>query len=125
MPFLREYSSTLRARKINNFYPRHPKFGFVYSKRYVFILCGKKFRFIDTLRFSIFVLRLLNLSSSFLASARAIHQARSCHFIFKRAHRVENSTKYRADDLCANLVCEYFCWMLGDPHIFSGDHFLF
>ena len=30
------------------------------------------------------------------------------HAIFKRAHRVENSTKYRADDLCVILVCEYF-----------------
>ena len=30
------------------------------------------------------------------------------------AHRVEISTKYRADDLRVNLVCEYFCWMVGD-----------
>ena len=37
-----------------------------------------------------------------------------------RAHRFENSTKHRADDLCVNLVCEYFCWMLGDPHFFFG-----
>ena len=43
-----------------------------------------------------------------------------CHVIFKRAHRVENSTKYRADDLCVNLVCEYFCWTLGDAHFFFG-----
>ena len=21
---------------------------------------------------------------------------------------------------CVNLVCEYFCWMLGDPHFFFG-----
>ena len=27
-----------------------------------------------------------------------------------------NSTKYRADDLCVNLVYEYFSWMLGEPH---------
>ena len=26
----------------------------------------------------------------------------------------------RADDLCDNLICEYFCWMLGDPHFFFG-----
>ena len=26
----------------------------------------------------------------------------------------------RADDLCRNLICEYFCWMLGDPHFFFG-----
>ena len=38
----------------------------------------------------------------------------------KRAHRVENSTTYRADDLCVNLVCKYFCWLLGDPHFFFG-----
>ena len=31
-----------------------------------------------------------------------------------------NSTKYRADGLCGNLICEYFCWMLGDPHFFFG-----
>ena len=35
-------------------------------------------------------------------------------------HGVQNSTKYRADDLCVNLVCEYFGWMLGDPHFFFG-----
>ena len=46
-----------------------------------------------------------------------IGHARATSF-FKRAHRVENSTKYRADDLCVNLVCEYFCWTLGDPHFF-------
>ena len=27
-------------------------------------------------------------------------------------------TKYIADGLCVNLVYEYFCWMLGDPHFF-------
>ena len=26
-----------------------------------------------------------------------------------------NSTKSRANDLCVNLVCEYFCWVLGAP----------
>ena len=41
-----------------------------------------------------------------------------------RVHRVENSTKYRADDHCVNLVCEYFRWILGDPHFFPADHFL-
>ena len=51
-------------------------------------------------------------------SAHAIHWSRTCHVIFKRAHRVENSTKYRTDELCVNLVCEYFCWMQGDPHFF-------
>ena len=43
-------SSTLRARKINSFYRRNPKFWIVYFKRYIFILCGKNFRFIGTLR---------------------------------------------------------------------------
>ena len=60
-----------------------------------------------------------------ISSAHAIHWSRASHVIFKRAHRFENSTKHRADDLCVNLVCEYFCWMLSDPHFFSADHFLF
>ena len=55
-----------------------------------------------------------------ISSAHAIHWSRACHVIFERAHRVEISTKYRADDLCVNLVCEYFCWTLGDPHFFFG-----
>ena len=55
-----------------------------------------------------------------ISSAHAIHWSRTCHVIFKRAHRVENSTKYRADDLCVNLLCEYFCSTLGDPHFFFG-----
>ena len=55
-----------------------------------------------------------------ISSAHAIHWSRACHVIFKRAHRVENLTKYRADDLCVNLVCEYFCWKLGDPRFFFG-----
>ena len=52
--------------------------------------------------------------------AHAIHWSRACHVIFECAHRVENLTKYRADDLWVNLVCEYFCWKLGDPHFFFG-----
>ena len=55
-----------------------------------------------------------------ISCAHAIHWSRACHVIFKRAHRVENSTKHRADDLCVNLVCEYFCWMLGDSQFFFG-----
>ena len=55
-----------------------------------------------------------------ISSAHAIHWSRACHVIFERVHRVENLTKYRADDLCVNLVCEYFCWKLGDPHFFFG-----
>ena len=39
---------------------------------------------------------------------------------FSSAQRFEKSTKHRADDLCVNLVWEYFCWMLGDPHFFFG-----
>ena len=38
--------------------------------------------------------------------------------VFQACAPNRNSTKYRADDLCVNLVCEYFCWMLGDPHFF-------
>ena len=35
--------------------------------------------------------------------------------VFQARPPSRNSTKYRADDLCDNLICEYFCWMLGDP----------
>ena len=45
--------------------------------------------------------------------------------VFQARTPSRNSTKYRADDLCGNLICKYFCWMLGDPHSFSADHFLF
>ena len=40
--------------------------------------------------------------------------------VFQARVPSRNSTKYRADDLCGNLICEYFCWMLGDPHFFFG-----
>ena len=42
-----------------------------------------------------------------------------CH-VFQARTPSRNSTKYRADDLGGNLICEYFCWMLGDTHFFSG-----
>ena len=42
-----------------------------------------------------------------------------CH-VFQARAPSRNSTKYRADELCANLISEYFCWMLGDPHFFFG-----
>ena len=45
--------------------------------------------------------------------------------VFQACAPSRNSTKYRADDLCGNLISEYFCWMLGDPTFFSADHFLF
>ena len=38
--------------------------------------------------------------------------------VFQARALSRNSTKYRADDLCGNLICKYFCWMLGDPHFF-------
>ena len=38
---------------------------------------------------------------------------------YKSVLTQQNSTKYTADDLCGMLICEYFCWMLGDPHFFS------
>ena len=40
--------------------------------------------------------------------------------VFQARAPSRNSTKYRADDLSGNLICEYFCWMLGDPHFFCG-----
>ena len=55
-----------------------------------------------------------------ISFAHAIHWSRACHVVFKRVHQFKNSTKHRADDLCVNLVCEYFCWMLGDPNFFFG-----
>ena len=45
--------------------------------------------------------------------------------IFQARAPSGNSSKYRADDLCGNLICEYFCWMPGDPLFFWADHFLF
>ena len=42
------------------------------------------------------------------------------HHVFQACALSRNSTKYIADDLCGNLFCEYFCWMLGDPHFFFG-----
>ena len=44
--------------------------------------------------------------------------------VFQARAPSRNSTKYRADGLCGNLICEYFCWMLGEPHFFLADHFL-
>ena len=40
--------------------------------------------------------------------------------VFQARAPSRNSTKYRADVLCGNLICEYFCWMVGDPHFFFG-----
>ena len=46
-----------------------------------------------------------------------IRHTRICH-VFQGCTPSQNSTKYRADDTCVNLVCEYSCWTLGDPQIF-------
>ena len=32
----------------------------------------------------------------------------------------QNSIKCRAGDLCGILICDYFCWIIGDPHFFFG-----
>ena len=40
--------------------------------------------------------------------------------VFQARAPSRNSTKYRADELCGNLISEYFCWMHGDPHFFFG-----
>ena len=40
--------------------------------------------------------------------------------VFQARAPSRNPTKYRADDLCGNLICEYFCWMPGDPHFLFG-----
>ena len=38
--------------------------------------------------------------------------------VFQARALSRNSTKYKAADLCGNLICECFCWMLGDPNFF-------
>ena len=40
--------------------------------------------------------------------------------VFQARAPSRNSIKYRAGDLCGNLICEYFCCIIGDPHFFSG-----
>ena len=40
--------------------------------------------------------------------------------VFQARAPSRNSTKYRADDLCGNLISEYYCWMLSDPLFFFG-----
>ena len=55
-----------------------------------------------------------------ILSAHAIHDVRVPRHVFQARTPSRNSTKYRADDFCGNLICEYFCWMLDDPHFFFG-----
>ena len=40
--------------------------------------------------------------------------------VFQARAPSRNSIKYRAGDLCGDLICEYFCWIIGDPHFFFG-----
>ena len=40
--------------------------------------------------------------------------------VFQARAPSRNSIEYRAGDLCGNLICEYFCWIIGDPHFFFG-----
>ena len=40
--------------------------------------------------------------------------------VFQSRAPSRNSIKYRAGDLCGNLICEYFCWIIGDPNFFFG-----
>ena len=47
------------------------------------------------------------------------------HHVFQERAPSRNSTKYRIDDLCGNLICENFGWMLDDPHFFFGTFFPF
>ena len=49
-----------------------------------------------------------------------IRQARATSFSSACTESKTRQNIYRADDICVNLVCEYFCWMLGDPHFFFG-----
>ena len=43
---------------------------------------------------------------------------RTLRHVFQARALSRNSTKYKAADLCGNLICECFCWMLGDPNFF-------
>ena len=36
--------------------------------------------------------------------------------VFQAPAPCRNSIKYRAGDLCGNLICEYFFGIIGDPH---------
>ena len=40
--------------------------------------------------------------------------------VFEARAPSRNSIKYRAGDLCGNLICKYFCSIIGDPHFFFG-----
>ena len=40
--------------------------------------------------------------------------------VFQARAPSRNSIKYRAGDLCGNLICKYFCSIIGDPHFFFG-----
>ena len=45
--------------------------------------------------------------------------------VFQARAPSRNPTKYRADDLSGNLICEYFCWMLGDMALDPRQNSLF
>ena len=46
---------------------------------------------------------------------------RHAHVTSSISHRVETQQNIELiDDLCVNLMCEYFCWMLGDHALFFG-----
>ena len=53
-----------------------------------------------------------------ISSAHAIHDVGVPRHVFQARAPSWNSTKYKADDFCGNLICESFCWMLDDPHFF-------
>ena len=67
------------------------------------------------------ILRVVN----FHYCARCSLGTRVPRHIFQALAANRNSTKYIADDPCVNLVCEYFCWVFGDPHSFFGRSLLF
>ena len=82
----------------------------------------------------IYTVRPLSTSSTWLVSLKDVRAHCYCaslvrtlymtwhvpRHVFEARALSRNSTKYRADGLCGNLICEYFCWMLGDPHFFFG-----
>ena len=57
-----------------------------------------------------------------ISSAHVIHGvARATSYVRRTSCISSARTESKLnDDLCGNLICEYFCWMLGDPHFFFG-----
>ena len=65
------------------------------------------------------------IATALLYCARCSLGTRVPSHVFQARAPIRNSTKYRADVFCVNLVCKYFAGSLVTATFFSGDHFLF